>query len=123
MATKTAPEPKADEKPKDPVYFPPIASGTDDNGLNWEDVSVFGTVYRIRQITTEEDDAAWDAAELPNDRYNNRLLARMQLVASIVSPATTLDDIGRMSKIKVQSLFYVHNRLNSLPPADTEGNA
>ena len=116
MVAKDKPQAKASGP------FPPTASGIED-GLRWEEVSIFGGTYRISEITTDEDDAAWDAAELPDDKYSNRILSRMQLVASIKSPKTGMDDLGRMSKVKVQALYYVHNRLNMLPAADAEGNA
>lgn len=124
MATKrTAPAVEETPKPTEDDPFPAKAKGTDENGLRWEDVTVLGTDYRIREITVDESDAAFDASQNPDKTYNPRLNQRLELASSIVTPAVTLDEVGKWSKVKLQSLLYVHIRLNSLPPADTEGNA
>ena len=66
----------APEKPKGP--YPPLATGTDEEtGLRWEDVSVFGAVWRVGEITTQDEDDAFDAAELPDDKINARLERRL----------------------------------------------
>ena len=121
MVAKGKPEPEA-VKPKEPVLFPPTASGKEGR-LKWEEVSIFGTSYRVRQITGKEDDEAWDAAEQDDGKYNNRILSRMQLAASVVTPKMGVDDFDELSKVELQALYFVHNRLNTLWPADTEGNA
>ena len=108
-----------DEKP----VKAPNPSGVDENGLAWEDVEVFGKTYRVREITVTESDAAWDAAQNPDKTINARLNQRMQLCAAIVSPPTTLDDLGGWGVRKIVTLLDVFDRLNNLPAADTEGNA
>ena len=108
-------------KPKGP--YPPIDSGVDESGLRWEDVSVYGQVWRVGEITTQDEDDAFDAAELPDDKINARLERRLRLVAAIKSPKTALDDIAAWPGLKTRSLMYVMDRINSLPPADAEGNA
>lgn len=98
-------------------------TGVDENGLAWEDVGVFGTTYRVREITVEESDTAFDAAQNPNGTFNARLNQRMQLSAAIVSPATTVDDMAKWTTKKLITIIDAFDRLNSLPPADSEGNA
>ena len=98
-------------------------TGIDENGLAWEDVEVFGTTYRIREITVEESDAAFDASQNPDKTFNARLNQRMQLSAAIVSPPTSVDDMAKWGVKKLVTVIDVFDRLNSLPAADTEGNA
>ena len=98
-------------------------SGVDDNGLRWEDVPYGDTTYRLREITVDESDAAFDAAQNPDKTFNARLNQRMLLVSSIMSPATALDDIGKWGGLKYLVLLRAFDRLNTLPPADAEGNA
>lgn len=117
---------RADEKAKpEKTLWPPVASGVDEHGLRWEDVEVFGTAYRVREITVEEDDAAYDASILPDDedKINPRIQTRMQLSTAIVSPPCTIDDIAHWPRMRLRALTFVFNRLNTLPPADAEGNA
>lgn len=119
-----APEPtaeKAEEKPFDP--FPPVEKGVTDEGLRWERVRIFGTVFQIREITVTEEDEAMDAADNGDDTWNNRLQSRMNIAASIMEPPTTVDDIAKWPGLKLRSVRFVFNRVNSLPPADAEGNA
>lgn len=105
MATKTAP-----------------VSGVDENGLRWEDTDVFGTTYRIREITVPEWDAAFDAASTGPDTINPRLRSRLELCSAIVSPVTTLNDMDNWSKAKLLRLLEAYDKINNLPPADAEGN-
>lgn len=100
-------------------------SGVDENGLRWEDVPFGGTTYRLREITVEEGDMAFDAAYNPEkDTVNPRLRTRLEICSSLVSPAgLTVDDIGKWGKIKWLTLLTVYERLNALPAADNEGNA
>ena len=114
---------KADEAPKPKGLFPAIASGVDENGLRWEDVDIFGTVYRVRQITVDESDAAYDAAQNPDNTFNSRLNQRMELCSAIVAPLTEVGDIGAWNTLKLRALIFVFDRINNLPAADSEGNA
>lgn len=125
MAEKAKPAeaPKADEQPKEKPLFPALDKGVDADGLRWEKVDVFGTLYTLREVTTEEEDAAFDAAELPDDKINARLQRRLLLCSSIVSPAVSVDEIAKWPGLKTRSLMWVMDRINSLPAADAEGNA
>lgn len=115
-----APEQPVEQKPK--PLFPPIESGVE-AGLRWERVDVMGTVYRMREITVEEDDAAYDAAENPDgETINSRLQTRMMLASSIEDPKVTVDDMAEWPRLKLRAMLFVFNRLNTLPPADAEGN-
>ncbi len=130
---KTAVEPEA-EKPAAPKFLPPTASGVDNNGLRWEEVPIFGTTYRVREITVREGDEAYDASVLPpdtrlplsaqgGDKFNPRLDSRLRLSMAIVEPVTSIDDIEGWGGSKLAALLYVYDRVNSLPAADSEGNA
>ena len=114
---------KPPEKPKPKPLFPPIAEGTGEDGLKWQDVDLFGTVYRVRELTTQEEDDAFDAAELPDDKINARLQRRLLLCSAVVSPKVQVDDIALWPGLKTRALMFVMDRINSLPPADAEGNA
>ena len=122
MATKAPAKDEAQvPEKKDPLA--PIASGIDSNGLRWEDHDVFGTTYRVREITVPEWDAATDAADLGNDRINPRLRSRLELASSIVSPETTIATMDTWSRAKLLRLLTIYDRVNTLPAADDEGNA
>jgi hypothetical protein len=121
MATKQDdPAVEAPKTPPDP--FPAIDKGVDEDGLRWEDVSVFGTTYRVREITVDESDTAFDASQNPDKTFNPRLNQRLELVASVVSPPITIDQIGKWTMVKLRALLYVHDRVNTLPAADAAGN-
>jgi len=132
MAKTAVAQESVDETPKVPKFLPSTASGIDESGLRWEEVSVFGTTYRVREITVEEGDTAYDAAVLPpeknmplgsqSDKFNPRLDSRLRLCSAIVSPPTSIDDIGRWSGAKLAALLYIYDRVNALPAADSEGN-
>ena len=114
----------APEKPKGPKpLFPPLETGVTEAGLRWERVDVYGTLWTVREVTTQEEDDAFDAAELPDDKINARLQRRMLLCAAVESPRITVDDIATWPGLKTRSLMFVMDRLNTLPPADAEGNA
>lgn len=110
---------EAEEKAK----VPKVYDGIDENGLAWKDVSYLGTTYRIRQITVEEADTAWDAAlDTKTDKLNWRFNNRLSLSTAIVSPATTIDQIEKWSNAKLGAMLRAFDVLNSLEDADTEGN-
>jgi hypothetical protein len=101
----------------------PEAYGTDDNGLAWKDVDYNGTTYRVRQITVTEGDENWDAAQNEKTgKFNNRLNSRLNLAVGIVSPPTSIDDMGKWPGAKLVTLLRVFDDLNYLKDADTEGN-
>ena len=121
MADKAKVEaPKPDAKPK--TLFPALDSGVDENGLRWERVDILGTLATIGELTTEQEDAAFDAAELPDDKINARLQRRLLLCDAVRDPKITVDDIGKWPGLKTRAFMLVMDRLNSLPPADAEGN-
>ena len=115
--------PKADEKPKPTVLVPALDSGVDADGLRWERVDILGTLATIRELTTQEEDDAFDAAELPDDKINARLQRRLLLASAVVEPKVEVDDIAKWPGLKTRSFMFVMDRINSLPPADAEGNA
>ena len=115
--------PKADEKPKPKVLFPALDSGVDANGLRWERVDILGTLATVRELTTQEEDDAFDAAELPDDKINARLQRRLLLASAVVEPKVEVDDIAKWPGLKTRAFMFVMDRINSLPPADAEGNA
>lgn len=121
MVAKTKPdETKPDEKPK--PLFPALDKGVE-NGMRWEDVDIFGTTYRVRQITVDESDDAYDASQNSDGTFNARLNQRMELCAAIVLPPTAVSDIGSWDTLKLRALIFVFDRINNLPAADPEGNA
>ena len=115
--------PKADEKPKPKVLFPALDSGVDENGLRWERVDILGTLATVRELTTQEEDDAFDAAELPDDKINARLQRRLLLASAVVEPKVEVDDIAKWPGLRTRAFMFVMDRINSLPPADAEGNA
>lgn len=121
MATKKVETPV--ETPAEPDLFPAVAKGIDEDGLRWEEIILYGTTYRVREITVDESDDAFDASQNPDKTYNPRLNQRLELISSIVSPTVTLDQISKWSTVKLRALLYVHGRINTLPAADASGNA
>ena len=115
--------PTADEKPKPKVLFPALDSGVDENGLRWERVDILGTLATVRELTTQEEDDAFDAAELPDDKINARLQRRLLLASAVVEPKVEVDDIAKWPGLRTRAFMFVMDRINSLPPADAEGNA
>lgn len=97
-------------------------SGVDENGLRWKELDYSGTRYRLREITVDEDDAAWDASQNPGgETFNARLASRLRLVSAIVSPPTTVEDIPAWPRQKLRALMGLFDELNTLPPASAEG--
>ncbi len=125
---KAAAEKPVEEKPAERDPFAPIATGVREDGLRWHEHRVFGEVHRIREYTTGEDDDAWDlsenAPETPGGEttWNDRLRKRHLLALSHESPKVTVDDIAAWPSLKTRMLMLAMDRLNSLPPADDEGN-
>lgn len=98
-------------------------SGIDDKGFAWRDIRVGGETYRIRQISVEESDAAFDATyNEKTDTSNPRLRSRIELCYAIVDPVTEPPMIDRWPRAKLFALLTAFDRLNNLPAADTEGN-
>ena len=110
------------EQPKTKTMF--SATGTDENGLRWGELSIDGTTYRVRQVTVDEGDENYDAAyNEQTQRFNGRLNSRLNLAVGIVSPPTTIDDMGKWSGVKLVALLRAWDELNLLKDADAEGNA
>ena len=122
---KTA-EADAPETPKTKSVFSESGTYAEGGykGLKWGVVDIDGVSYRMRQVTVDEGDANYDAA---NDeragRFNGRLNSRLNLAVSIESPETTIDDMGKWSGAKLVALLRAWDELNLLPAADTEGNS
>jgi hypothetical protein len=99
------------------------ATGVTEDGLAWRDVPYNGTTYRIREITVDEGDTAYDAAyDEIKDRVNWRLHSRINLSTAIISPPTTVDDIKKWPGVKLVTLLREYDKLNLLRDADTAGN-
>lgn len=96
-------------------------TGTTEDGLRWEETEYAGTTYRLREVTVEEMDTAFDAALNPDKTYNGRLQSRVALCSSIITPTTTIDDIGKWPNAKLIALLRAYDKLNVLPPASAEG--
>lgn len=116
---------KTEEKPRvAPKMGAVVDRGLLEDGRPYDDVFLGeGKTYRMTRITLVEADEAWDGSQNQDGTVNLRLNNRMQLVSSIVSPKTTLDDLATLTAIEVDALFRGYSRLNVLPPADPEGNA
>jgi hypothetical protein len=113
---------KADEAKKKKSVF--SSTGTDENGLGWGEISVNGTTYRMRALMVDESDTNWDAAfDERTSKLNGRLHSRLNLSAAIVTPPTSVDDMGKWPTTKLVALLGAWDELNVLPDADTEGNA
>jgi len=93
-------------------------------GLRWGEVSYDGVTYRVRQNTVQEGDDAYDAAyDEKTQRFNNRFNSRMNLAQAIVSPETSIDDMGAWSGMKLVFLLRAWDEHYLLKDADTSGNA
>jgi len=93
-------------------------------GLRWGELNYEGTTYRLRQVTVDEGDDAYDAAyNEQTQRFNGRLNSRLNLATSIVSPPTSIDDMGKWAGAKLVTLLRAWDELNLLKDADAEGNS
>lgn len=97
-------------------------TGTTEDGLPWKIVTVGGERYKLRAITVEESDTAYDASQNPDGTFNARLNSRMELAASIMEPATSVDDFSKWTIGKLVRLLRESERINALPAADAAGN-
>lgn len=100
-----------------------LPSGTDDNGLAWADEDIAGKIHRFREVTVQESDDAYDASLNEDKTFNQRLNQRLLLASSVVSPAISVDDIGKWGVRKLIAMLDAYDRINALPAADVEGNA
>lgn len=102
-----------------------VETGTLPDGRPFSDIFLAeGKVYRLTRIFVSESDAAWDAAQGPEDgKFNWRLNNRLQLASSIVQPTTTIDDMDKLTAVELSALLRAFDDLNNLPPADASGNA
>jgi hypothetical protein len=125
MATKTEPKDEPEAKAKAKSVFSETGTYADGEhkGLRWGDLSYDGVTYRVRQTTVDEGDENYDAAyNEKTQRFNGRLNSRLNLAAAIVSPPTSIDDMGKWSGHKLVTLLRGWDELNLLKEADTEGN-
>ena len=101
-----------------------VGSGTLPDGRPYHDVYLDeARKYRLTRILVSESDKAYDDSLNPDETSNPRLNGRIQLAFAIVEPKTTIDDFEKLTAVDLQALFRGFNRLNTLPPADNEGNA
>lgn len=108
-----------------PKFGAVTGTGVTDEGFAYEDIYISEKLtYRLREITVDEGDTAFDASQNPDKTtFNGRLDSRMRLSFSIVSPPTTVDEMARWPTKRLLTLLTSYDRLNNLPPADAEGNA
>lgn len=100
-----------------------------------ETFSFDGDLYTLRELTTDEGDEAWDAAQEPIDpkkpdagtKINGRLNTRFLLAKALVEPVTSPERVGKWGGRKYTTVLQVFNRLNSIedanptPPAGSAG--
>ena len=86
------------------------------------EVAAGSKTYVLRELSVKENDDIEDASQNPDKTFNGRLNLRLCLAASIVSPKTTVDDIGKWPGKCYLTLSRAFNRVNSLSEG-AEGNA
>lgn len=79
-------------------------------------------LYTLRELSVKENDDIETASTDAQNVFNGKLNLRLCLVHSIVSPATTVEDIEKWPGRKYLVLSKAFNAINSLP-VDSEGNA
>lgn len=94
-----------------------------------------GETITVRELSVDEGDEAWDAAQEPINpkdpaagmRVNVRANTRFLLAKGMVEPATTADQVGKWGQRKYTAVLREFNRLNSIeeanptPPAGSAG--
>lgn len=86
-----------------------------------------GTTFTMRELSVDEGDDIWEAAQNPDKTTNNRLNTRMLLAKSVIEPVVTVDQVGKWGGRKYTTMLRHFNRLNSIdeanptPPAGSAG--
>lgn len=88
------------------------------DGEDYETIEVAsgGKTWVLRELSVKENDDIEDASTDEKGKFNGRLNLRMCLATSIVSPATTIDQIGKWPGKRYLALSRAFNQVNSLPP-------
>lgn len=79
-----------------------------------------GVVTVMRELSVDEGDAIWDAAQEPDPkdktatRTNNRLNSRMLLSKSLVEPSVTVDQVGKWGGKKYVTFMRHFDGLNTV---------
>ncbi len=74
-----------------------------------------GKTYVVRELGVQEGDDISDAATDQDGKFNERLNLRLCLSKAIVSPPTTVDDIGKWPGKRYVVVSRVFNALNTVP--------
>lgn len=85
-----------------------------------------GTTYTLRELSVDEGDAIWDAAQNQDKTLNARLNTRLLLQKSITEPSVTLDQVGKFGGKKYVTLMRHFDALNTVPeenPTPPAGSA
>lgn len=93
-----------------------------------------GTTYTLRELSVDEGDEIWDAAQSPVDpskpdgamKFNSRFNSRALLARSLVEPTATVEQIGKWGGKKYVSLMRHFDRLNNVSeenPTPAAGSA
>lgn len=85
-----------------------------------------GERYTMRELSVDEGDACWDAAQNPDKTVNNRLNSRMLLSTALVEPTATVDQVGKWGGKKYVTLMRHFDKLNTVPeenPTPPAGSA
>lgn len=85
-----------------------------------------GDRYTMRELSVDEGDEIWDAAQEPIDirnpasgtKTNGRMNSRMLLARALVEPIVTVDQVGKWGGRKYVTLMREFDRLNTVPEAN-----
>ena len=106
----------------------------DDERLATDTFEFDGDIYVMRELTDDEGNEAWDAAQEPDPagekgatRVNGRLNTRFLIAKAMIQPTVTVDRIGKWGGRKYGTVLRHFNALNSIdsanptPPAGSAG--
>ncbi len=87
--------------------------------------------FTLRELSVDEGDDIFDAAQTPVDpknpngpmRFNGRFNSRSLLAASMVEPTATVDQIGKWGGKKYVTFMQYYEGLNTIPEANPTGAA
>jgi len=82
-----------------------------------------GQRYTMRELSVDEGDDIWDAAQAPVDpknpsgpkEVNTRLNTRLLMAKALVDPVTTADQVGKWGGRKYTLMLRKFNALNAIP--------
>jgi hypothetical protein len=85
-----------------------------------------GTTYTMRELSVDEGDDIWDAAQKPDKTVDNRLNSRLLLAKSLVEPVVSVEQVGKWGGRKYVTLMRHFDGLNTVPvenPTPPAGSA